>query len=96
MIIHYKFRSRPIKKEAERYKIAYNFRMGILCREFDPVTKCGSEFGKIFPSIIVYFLGQNNDLRYRLTVYMMVPRCFRIWKAVLRRQIIVFCERRAE
>ena len=25
----------------------------------------------------------------------MVPRCFRIWKAVLRRQIIVFCERRA-
>ena len=33
--------------------------MGILCREFDPVTKCGSEFGKIFPSIIVYFSGQS-------------------------------------
>ena len=32
--------------------------MGILCREFDPVTKCGSEFGKIFPSIIVcYFVS---------------------------------------
>ena len=96
MIIHYKFRSRPIKKEAERYKIAYDYGRENLAKF--TTTFCNRVK---FPtqnthSKIVYFLGQNNDLRYRLTVYMMVPRCFRIWKAVLRRQIIVFCERRAE
>lgn len=40
-------------RDAIEDMLPYNFRMGILCREFDPVTKCGSEFGKIFPSIIV-------------------------------------------
>ena len=35
------------------YLKLYNFKMGVLCLEFDLVTKYGSEFGKIFPFIIV-------------------------------------------
>lgn len=52
--------------------------MGILCREFDPVTKCGSEFGKIFPSIIVcYFVSLHFFFNGPGTKFIMYNHTFR-------------------